>query len=302
MDRLRSLAFFMVAVFGFVTSMAFAQSIGFSHPTVIHAIKTASQATNGGAIKPTTQKQRDFLKNHEAASSQVLPLIEKYIESMVTNNSSKMNNWLRNKGFTITMNIPPQGLGVASVTDLLVDWLEPGSKSEITAKNGKKYPAVKMKDNQSVEVYQAPETDYPIIVLKTRQGIDIQIVETDKNFRDSLEIYTEISKILAYGWKESSISEIRFPMIDLQKTVDVGWLKGLQAGNFFINEAKKEIMFRMNEKGAHAKAAVAFTARGISRSYRVKRSFILWITTADQTEPIFTLFCDYDSWKEPQKL
>jgi serine protease inhibitor len=137
--------------------------------------------------------------------------------------------------------------------------------------------------------------------------------EIDETKQDPMNLTTkfmEIYKGESYEeLKKSSTTldfeYVKFPMVSLQKEIDISYFEGASYSKFPIAEAKKEVLLKINEKGAHAKAAVAITARGISmrKSYTFQKPFLLWIYNKKLgLLPLFVAVIDYSDWKNPGEL
>ena len=276
-----------------------AESTAFSDLVIMKALQIGANGKISN-IEGVTQKQRIFLHNNGMNTLEYLNTLDDYLDSMATNNSAKMNKWLAEKDYSMRVNIPPAGLAIASDLNIEVTWDEPGKATEIEAENGKSYPAVMMKNKPGVKVYWDKKSKYPVFVLKTKQGFDIQLLETDTAPKDPKELRSIVKEILYGGnWTEGREKKVFFPMINLRKMVDLSWLSGIKAGSFVVDQAIKEVILKMDEKGAQAKAGVIMLSRGMSRSYTIKKQFYFWITKEDSPEPLFVAYCDYDSWERP---
>jgi serine protease inhibitor len=103
-------------------------------------------------------------------------------------------------------------------------------------------------------------------------------------------------------------------MIDLNETVDIGWLKEMltvdEIGDSWkISQALQQTKFKMNETGAHVKSAVAI---GVMRCVSfgrppelhlvIDKPFLLWIAREGTSLPIFAAYLDEDVWKDPKNL
>jgi hypothetical protein len=105
---------------------------------------------------------------------------------------------------------------------------------------------------------------------------------------------------------------IRFPMVDLDITNDIGWLKGMSTTNARctpaeITEAVQQIKIKMNEKGARFQSATAMavTLKCImtpKQDLIIREPFLLWVGRHKLEKPLMAAFVTEESWKNPGGL
>jgi len=97
-----------------------------------------------------------------------------------------------------------------------------------------------------------------------------------------------------------------FPMIDLDEKPDIDWILGMHISqDYYIEQAKQQTKFRMNEKGARVQSAVGMTFLCKSAGpapHIIDRPFLLWIKRDGLDFPLFAGLFAEDCWKEPDEL
>jgi hypothetical protein len=116
--------------------------------------------------RPANQMQKRFLKEFFApCSAESCSIAE--IESITSWVADEINRFLLERGFTIQLEpFSHDEFGVASVLNLLVEWLERGSETLLTGQNKQIYPAVHQRTAVS-RFYRSERHSYPIVQLRT---------------------------------------------------------------------------------------------------------------------------------------
>lgn len=236
------------------------------------------------------------------------------IELEVSDKAEKINAFLQKKGFSIRLQpFPANTLGFASVLDLIVEWLNLGEKVKIDAKNGEKYDGVRIK-KEGVSFYESTVNGYKHIVacIMTKSGdiISITVPKEPLEGLDLIEIADSISKNMDIF--PGVYDGIRFPMVDLDITNDIGWLEGLSTTNLKgtpaeITEAIQQIKIKMNEKGARFQSATAMAitlgcALIPKQDLIIREPFLLWVSRHNLEKPLMAAFVTEESWKNPGSL
>lgn len=261
--------------------------------------------------QPKNETQKRFLKNF-------LQLCRKYnveeIELQVSDNAEKINTFLEKKGFSIRLQpFPPNTLGFASILDLIVEWLYPGEKIKIDAKNGEKYEGVRIK-KEGVSFFESRVHGYRNIIVRIRTKSDDMVFITIPNEPlrglDLIEMADTISKhkdILL-----DTYDGVRFPIVDLNITNELGWLKGMSTVNARdipaeVTQAVQQIKIKMNEKGARFQSATAMavTFKCISipkQDLIIREPFLVWVERPNLKKPLMAAFITEEDWKNPGKI
>lgn len=238
------------------------------------------------------------------------------IESIASFTAAEINRFLQKRGFKITL--PPfqsngrvKEFGVASVLDLLVNWLKPGTATTLKGQDEQMYPAARLKTEVS-SFFQATDHPYPVAQLKTTSPNLVYMTRLDRALAN-FELLT-YARQLANSLKPIyDYDAVVFPMVDLTQEVDVSWLINLETTSangepVKITQAVQETHLTMNEKGARAQSAFAGTV-AVALAYRVPKPdllidgpFLIWFQRPGLSEPLFTGYITETDWKSPASL
>lgn len=280
--------------------------------TIIASLKKAEETMNlKNDWKPENEIQFRFLANF-------LPLCRNdkvdEIEIEVADEAEKINTFLEIKGFSIKLQpFPPNTFGFASVLDLIVEWLNIGEKVKIDAKNGSIYDGVRIKKD-GVSFFESTVYGYRHIIacLRTISGDMVFITVPKESYEglDLIEMADDISKNMEM--LSGKYEGVRFPMVDLNITNDITWLKGMSTVNVRdipaeITQAVQQIKFKMNEKGARFQSgtAIAVTLKAAmmpKEDLIIREPFLLWVERRKLEKPLMAAFITEESWNNPGEL
>lgn len=264
--------------------------------------------------------QKEFLKKFFAKRKELAKFSEKELRSWVSWVAAELNAILAKEGFNIKLNdFAPDEFGVVSILDVLVEWLQEGSKTVLNIDNTS-YPAVKMdlramvdgKQETLFEVYTTSMHKNPVAMLFTKSGDKLYITTAGISPIKDFALVSLIDEIrhslgpsrIRYDWLE-------FPMVNLDQEVNIGWLKGMQTSDdngqeWAISQAVQQTKFKMNQFGARVKSAVAISIVAVSIRREVgliiTPPFLLWIEKKDASIPVLYAYIDKEHCKDPGDL
>ncbi len=261
--------------------------------------------------------QHRFITRYLKSASEIASIPE--IESIASRNADEINAFLAARGFQIKLDpfVPSPNedpFGTASVLDVLVEWLEEGTKAVVVTPDQKEYPGVRI-SGEGVRYYQAQGVSVePIISLQTKSGDRVCLTMSD--FGDGEDGFDLVAAVRYLSKNKEPFGEyagVTFPKVDLDQQVDISWLKemwtiGAVGARAKVTQALQQTKFKMNEKGARAKSGVAI---GIMRSKSVRvpppelvinRPFLLWIERDGLSQPLFAGHVCEDTWRDPGSL
>lgn len=260
---------------------------------------------------PTNEEQYQFLRRFLDAKALVDTLGDT-LKRKADQDVSVINAWLKQHRFDIELRpeSDPSAFAVASILDVLVEWVKEGNITSVYNTNGT-FPAVSIKEDGGtvVKFLKRDIHPFPIARITTKSGdmvfMSIMDYLTDDTFAitDKVE---ELRKVTANG--KQHCDGVIFPMIDYNERVNIDWIKRLETGpqkdDFYVGQALQQTKFRMNEKGARAKSAVAMSFRKMGGSsqdnwVRIDQPFILWIERPNVSMPLFVGVFAEDVWKKP---
>ncbi|MBI3120363.1 MAG: hypothetical protein HYZ08_01970 [Candidatus Kerfeldbacteria bacterium] len=217
-------------------------------------------------------------------------------------------------------NFQEPNLGAAGVMNVGVSWKKPGKV--ITIKDPKEeaeYPGVELKRDQISYLLEQSKHPHPIVQISTRSGDQVFMSVVDEELRET-EVLRKAMELALIRKYTDRFSELRFPMVDLQESVNLAWLAGMSTQladgrSAIIGGAIQQTRFRMNQIGARAEsAAVIYVTRGGSlvfkQPYTIDRPFLLWIDRGEiyfgrrdrehqLNFPLFAAYITPEHWKDP---
>ena len=260
---------------------------------------------------PKNEEQYQFLKEFGVFKEDVRKL-GKNLVSKASKDVSVINDFLSKNGFDIQLS-PMAGsdFAVASILNVLVEWIKEGTKTSISNKNGT-FPAVSIKADGEMGPRMLLNQEihpYPVVEIPTKSGDIVYMTVVDFINLDLFSISDKVQRLkylAKQGGTTNKACKVIFPMVDYNKQVDISWLKGMALGEYSIGEALQQTKFRMNEIGARAESAVAFKMRCLvvekDEVVLIDKPFLLWIQREGIDIPLFTGIFAEDVWKAPASL
>lgn len=216
-------------------------------------------------------------------------------------NPKQVNDFLEKKGFgRLLQETNPKESAVAATLSIQKDWtaektqMQSGDKTYSSVdKDGKVY---NVDGKKFAELYKDPTDGITVYAIPNKPGMTgEQAMKEAKNL---------IGKADAAHKVDEGI--IRAPMIDLSKTEDLNWLKGMHAGqDLNVRQAKMQTMLKMDENGFDAKQALAMSAtRGLkppSPEPKFQLNTEFTFVVAKDGKPLFAIPVEKEDWKDPKR-
>lgn len=230
------------------------------------------------------------------------------IESIASWSVDEINAFLRQRGFTVQLQ--PFGentFGVASVLDLLVEWLVKGEVITVHGVDRRDYPGVKI-SNGGVQIYDARGHNCPIAMLETKTGDHVYMTMLSRAPSDGFDLIAKAQAFSRVLSPNREFGGLVFPMVDLDQRVDIGWLVNMETTGddgqpAWITQALQQTTLKMNEVGARARSAVAIA---VTRSIEMPKPdlvingpFLVWFRRDGLAKPLFVGHITEESWKNP---
>jgi hypothetical protein len=231
-----------------------------------------------------------------------------YLKSKVTNSATELNQWFAENGWTMDLRFPPEGLGIGSIFDLLVDWEVPGKTKEIGIYirqdgDGVLYEGCEMRPSSGLTAHKVDGHEYPMFEVSTLQpGWKVFLVESDAPC-DPMDLPRKAAELLARGRTGYNFKKLKFPFVRLEADVDISWMEGMAVeGGFRIDEAVKKVRLTLDDKGARAESAVAYMMIGLeSGVYTIELPFFVIFQQEGAELPAFVALSAPDSWIEVRR-
>lgn len=240
-----------------------------------------------------------YLPNYAAIPAGLVP----ELEGRASTDIAAINNWLRERGFTIQLPLTsdPLAFGVAAISDLTVQWSRPGTAQSYYGHAG-------FHLDGGVQSFDSAAAPYPILQIATASGDVVTIHEQGRDpvgWKGLLEAVALTQTLVSTAEKPTETALLA-PMVHLDQTPDVSWLRGLRTADFYVAQAVMQTRFGMNQLGARAMEATGMIMmRGIRQhlsQYTVTRPFLIYITRPGVPVPIFQAYITPEDWRDPGDL
>ena len=203
----------------------------------------------------------------------------------------------------MNLSFPPEGLGIGSIFDLLVNWKVPGKKMELGISlrqdgDGVFYEGGEMRPSAGLTAYKVDGHEHPMFEVSTLQpGWKVFLVESDAPC-DPMDLPRKAAELLARGRTGYSFEKLEFPFVRLEADVDISWMQGMAVeGSFRIDKAVKKVRLMLDDKGARAQSAVVYLMLGKeSGVYKIELPFFVIFQQEGEELPAFVALSAPDSW------
>ncbi len=251
------------------------------------------------------EQQRQYLEIFEIVRKEVGLIPE--IETTASFVANVLNEFLRRHGFSIELKpFAPDEFGVAAVFQLVLAWFKAGKAQNITRSDGKTYPGVLMEDD--VPSFTIPGHGNPAISLPTKTADKVYLTMIEKPV-DEFALIATARQFMATR-QQAKTTQVLFPMVDLDRKVELEWLKGMwtmpQSGpQLKVTQALRQTKVKMNEEGVRIEEAVAvgiaFAAFILPNRHVIDRPFLMWVERPGLSLPLFVGYITEEDWRNPEK-
>jgi hypothetical protein len=292
--------------------------------TICEALRKGTQEfkLNYDAYVPANDIQKKFI------ATQYVPYVQnnmfdrfsaQELKAYFSDDYKYLNEILTQNGFTIQLApFEKPNVGIVALQDVVVKWMQEGQKAPIHA-DGKEYEGVSLYEH--VSFYTKGENNNLVIAeLRTKTDDKVYfVVQRDKPlFEDSVEESVVAQSVMDYHAalhnntyaQSNHFDGVIFPMIMYNKQPSIEWILDLEIGSYVIAQALQEVIFKMNEKGAQAKAATALELKftmapgpyPVTETLIVDKPFLVWIERPGVSMPIFADYMLKQYWSNPGEL
>lgn len=234
------------------------------------------------------------------------------LKALASTSSGELNQFLTDNGFAPKFE-SLDGIGVASILDMLMQWAVEGTDTTIVQHHGPQerrtvYPAFEV-DGSSVDIFRVSGYCDPLVRLNTTTGDNFWVMRSPAV--SGIELAMHVQQLLNTErqphplWTDGA----RLPKLDIVNEPDLNWMTGLHTrdsatGPRRIDRAFQEVRIRVNECGARVKAVTGLVSESCMVSdavhYELDSPFVGFFTQQGSSIPIAALWADYDSWREPE--
>jgi len=254
------------------------------------------------------QQQQGFLAWYMAHRDEIGKLSN--LEALASTDYTKLNAFLVARGFDPLFD-PFPGVGVASVLDMLVNWLHKGTLTTIerydtATRRPAIYPAFVL-PAAGVELFDVMGFNQPLGRLLTKTGESLWLMKADEP-SSGIVLANLAHEILSADRKLTSEWTVgaAVPMLEMSLEPDISWMVGMETSNragqsFVIEQAFQQFKLRANEKGARVKVATGFGFECTSFGpdpYIFDDPFVGFFTQQGHDAlPMAAFYADTDSWR-----
>jgi hypothetical protein len=257
--------------------------------------------------------QQEFMDLFYEKGMDGIPKLGEELRRKAAPDIDTINNWLAENGFEVKLTVDPGagGFAVASILDVLVEWMKKGSRRKITNELGT-FDGVKLKQDQGVTILQnAAVHNHPVARIATKSGDKVYMTPLDGLPDERFAIESRIRSImLGLNHQDYRYEGVVFPMVNYDRQPDISFLHGLNtptvAPGYYVTQAVQQTKFRMNEVGARVESAAAMTMRrkitNVKEPLVIDQPFLLWIVRDGIDMPLFGGVFAEDVWEDPKTL
>jgi hypothetical protein len=254
-------------------------------------------------------EQEEFFELFYESGMAAIPALGDELKRKADSSIDPINKFLKENGFDIQLTIPPGqgGFSVASILNVLVEWLKKGSRRKITNEKGT-FDGVHLKQNDGVAILQnANVHPHPVARIATKSGDKVYMTPVDGLPEGRFALESKIRSILVgLEHPDYRYEGVVFPMVNYNREIDISFMQGLNTGSYHMVQAMQQTKFRMNETGAHVESAAVMTMSRClspkSSPFVIDRPFLLWITRDGINMPLFGGLFAEDVWSDPKTL
>jgi hypothetical protein len=232
------------------------------------------------------------------------------ITSIASWSADEINTFLRQRGFDIQLQpFNSSTFGIASVLDLLVEWLEKGKKTSVKCILDQQwYDAARLKN--AVKYLRSSVHRHPIAAIATKTGDVVYMTKID-DIPDGFDLVAMAEQLA--NLSRPVIPEyggLVFPMVDLNQQSDVSWILNMKTyredrTEYYISQAVQQTILKMNEEGALAKSAFAGAVTLGAKIPKempdmiIDAPFLVWFMRPLLNKPLFVGYIATEDWKNP---
>ena len=279
-------------------------SLGTSPFTPVAALKAADRILGQDRLwRPVTEEQKVWLADTFTPCERQLTQIPE-IDAHASTSLNDHNAFMRKHGREPQVTqIPHPGFATAAVLDVSVEWPRVGKRTKLSVPDQGQFPAVLFEAGLSSARHREGKRE--IFTLATKSDDKVLIAEAPREPTDADDLLRMAKGIFEAPTEKTYTPGLIVPMVDLACKQSLDWLIGLHTISdrrepSRVEQALQQATFKLNEKGALARAADEMTMRnGVPRHVRIEKPFLISIKRMDLSRPLFVAYVSFDAWKDP---
>jgi hypothetical protein len=238
------------------------------------------------------------------------PLLEriKDFKAKASTEWMELNAFLESEKFAPMFDGPLNGIGVVSILDKLVKWLEAGTVCQIKSQSRGMFPGFELASANFL-VHATGLGRAHLVEMLTQSDDRLFLMMSDRELT-GLRLFEFADHVMHDKRKiQNPYASVQLPKIDFDLKPDISFLVGAgttdeRGDDWFVAQARQQFKFRMNEHGARAKVATGVgmmrcMVREEPKKLIFDQPFVGWFAQKDSTLPLAVFHADYDSWREP---
>ena len=216
-------------------------------PIIAAALAHADKVLGSGPWTGTTEKQEALIERLPELRALLALLPEGYVDALGATTAAPVNKFLADNGFDLELDDRGPGLYVAAILNMMLTWAVTGTQNPVYI-NNVAYPGALLPSESFMVAGNVAH-------IPTTSKVVCRLVQSD-NLADGLELLTaeEASNPVCGRY-----SKLQFPCADLNVEANLDTLMGMSKGDFYICQALAQMIVKLDEMGAEAKVAVAFS-------------------------------------------
>ena len=272
-------------------------------------------------ITPNNDRQNQYM-NLSFQPEDLIRFSTSELKSKASAVISEVNEWLKENGYSIqlTETSTTDSFAVASILEINTEWQQEGIETTLRGQSVD-YKAFSLKlKNENTSIYGSIEDpnfntfcieDYanPVIFFTAKNYDLIYLLEADqtKELKNPTEMYRFIGKSVSKHSKVYNINKLVLPELDLNVKPDISWIHKMNFvsnnNQYFIDEAKQQIKFKMDKVGAEVKTATTMRCMSgslmpASKTWYFDKPFYIWLCRPGTHQPYFSGYIDLESFQE----
>jgi hypothetical protein len=287
--------------------------------TILVALQTLDQELQTTGWHPQNPAQRElfaWLQTYQAQLTRVTG-----VEAKASRFFEELNAFLEQKGFSLRLEPfdPTSGLGVVSVLEKLVRWLQgPGTLVTIETRRGG-MRGFKLPES-GVHLYEVAGYEGAFLLeLLTQSEETLWLFVQENRHVEGLDLVklaldvmqcarqTPLHQNFFHGAAYPAFAGAEIPLIEFDLRPDLTWLPGAgmttaSGDRYLIDQAVQQVKMRMDATGAHVQVATAmgviFESAVIGpKVFTLDRPFYGWWTQRGVDLPMAVFFADWECWR-----
>ncbi len=250
------------------------------------------------AWKGTNSLQKEFVRDYIGLGKEASKLPKSMLEAVASDDETVINKFLKSHGLSMQLQkFAPGDFGAAAVLTIEGKWS--GFKTKLKDAEKNEYPAVAL---GGVEFYQVPGHSEPVVRIYKSTEFSVYVTPWDGDDEgfNAIKMATKLTPTAKTSRHPKRYTQLVMPMVDMDRTVELEWLKGMNGNGFRVTQALAQTKLKLDENGFSVKEGFAFGAsRSIPLSYTLDKPFLLWVQVDGLSYPVFAVKVDAKYWKNP---